>query len=368
MNKAKQKEMEADISFLRQQYQGINQQIGLPETLKAERLMERLDHPPTSKPAWEWRAFSGRRLAMACMLVLVVGIAAWFTRYGALFSGGGFTKVETEEAMEATAESLDEAASQAEAYALDEAAPQAEAYELGEAGYSMNEELPAGGADGAKMEAAPDPSLAENRLLFQRSGPAAPVPAVSRDEIKTAILNSLNQEGTEEFAPDLLSAQGTDSGTQPVKVGEVAVQYEEETGTITLSQGDQQQSFSVQPYAELMTGESTLCVAEQKEGAVEVTLYWVRQSVAAEKLLSCEQQGVYEDLMFTGGDSYTLLTQMEVTKEDVEQDAFLPMVDGKEIEPDTVQIVHGGTGAPRFSVSTNLSENEISSSAMLLVP
>ena len=348
------------------------------------------------------RARRRRTLAVACTLVLVVGLSvAYWQLQGPL---GQMQDLVSSNSQASTAESAESAAAEATAADADtQTEESAEAVE--EAAMPMmaappeeetaSDETASGGAGQTEQRSAETQDAAIAPQSAQPQQEQATVhPKMQqeqnetdsqREELRQRILASIDagqQEQSTEGNPDTggsgqqqanqLTAQSAEAtAEEPVEESVEAVVPEQEAETA----GDTQEGGSVsmlkngsvtydpssgevevmdlnqQPAATLtlpagaqvFASDVTLAaiVPDEQAQTVTLTLYSVEDLQNPQAVSTVTHQGELFDAYQSVSDSYTLVTSVWFDREQVEGGNFLPQVNGAELSPDQINIIEG---------------------------
>lgn len=351
-----------------------------------------------------------RRWAVACTLVLAVGLSAVFWKYGKSSSGAGAlvqnqstADTAVEEFMVGSAAAEEETAEAAGEETVDEAAVQQEA----------GEETTAEGETADTTAAQPAEASAEESAVQTQEKEVATEEMQAREDIRQRMLDSLasdvesrsivtesaSENGTAESAsvtseeeqsnPTTGGSEGEEQKPEPngilmsqppqeegeetteqpveetVQVEEAVVPQEQSTdaqvqsysikgGSLTYDpssgmvtvlnrSGEQTAAVSLSANAQLLCSDHSFAELVSDEGAATVTLtvYSLEDLSSPEQVSSICHEGTLFDIYQSGTDSYTLMTSVWFTREQIESGDFLPTVDGSEIDVKKINIIEG---------------------------
>ena len=190
-------------------------------------------------------------------------------------------------------------------------------------------------------------------------------------ELQQKILDSMNakqQEEPEEELPATAQTQAAQpeknllqgavkdakqSQLQKFELKTGSVSYDPTSGAITLQKtnGEEAASMQVTAGAKVLASEKSMAVIEEdtEGGTVCIKLYSLEDISNPQEVRKVIHQGELFDFYQSPGNSYTLVTSVWFTKEQVEAGEFLPQVDGETVSASKVNVIEGYGVADRVN-------------------
>ena len=324
-----------------------------------------------------------RRWAIACTLVLVVGLSAAYWKWQRPME-----QMKDMLTVESTAEQpVEEVAEEAaEDTASDESANGQPALKMGASKTSAQTEQPAEEPQEEPQVAAasqPPEQEPQAEAVLQEEQPqeesqvvtsaqqtTQEQPASARDQLRQQILNSISMAAdaqeesvslTESEEPVAETAEAAEEETQPFSIKSVmenaldsqpqtlslkngSLTYQPTTGEAVLSDksGKQASALQLEKNAAVLASESCLAVlCPQETQTVTMTVYDAQDLSAPQQVQQVTHQGELFDSYPSGAGSFTMVTSIWYTREQVEAGEFLPQVNGVEIQPEQVNVISG---------------------------
>ena len=132
-----------------------------------------------------------------------------------------------------------------------------------------------------------------------------------------------------------------------------SVSYDPTSGAITLQKtnGEEAASMQVTAGAKVLASEKSMAVMEEdtEGGTVCIKLYSLEDISNPQEVRKVIHQGELFDFYQSPGNSYTLVTSVWFTKEQVEAGGFLPQVDGETVSASKVNVIEGYGVADRVN-------------------
>jgi len=132
-----------------------------------------------------------------------------------------------------------------------------------------------------------------------------------------------------------------------------SVSYDPTSGAITLQKtnGEEAASMQVTAGAKVLASEKSMAVIEEdmEGGTVCIKLYSLEDISNPQEVRKVIHQGELFDFYQSPGNSYTLVTSVWFTKEQVEAGEFLPQVDGETVSASKVNVIEGYGVADRVN-------------------
>lgn len=151
----------------------------------------------------------------------------------------------------------------------------------------------------------------------------------------------------------------------------LSVEYEPASGQVVLfnAGGKEQSTLQVQENAQISVSENMISAISPNVEAdyVTLTIYSIKDAKNPKEIISTKNQGELFDSYQTGTDSYTVVTSVWFTAEQVDAGEFLPMVNDEELSPEQVNIIqgYGVAGKVNYLVTTTLSFDGVKTRADL---
>lgn len=407
-----QQQLEGEEQFFKQQFSSLPSPK-LPGSLSAQAMWEKIcagegDHqitvdptqmepPAPQKPEGKVLDFPGshkteekpkrnltvhrRRWAIACTLVLVVGLSAAYWKWQRPMEQMK-DMVTAESAAEQPVEEVAEEA--AEDTASVESANRQPSLKMGVPKTSAQTEQPAEEPqEEPQVAAASQPEPQAEAILQEEEQPqegsqavtsaqqtTQEQPASARDQLRQQILNSISMAAdaqeesaslTESEEPVAEAAEAAEEEAQPFSIKSVmenaldsqpqvlslkngSLTYQPTTGEAVLSDksGKQVSALQLEKNAMILASETSFAVlCPQETQTVTMTVYDAQDLSAPQQVQQVTHQGELFDSYQSGAGSFTMVTSIWYTREQVEAGEFLPQVNGVEIQPEQVNIISG---------------------------
>lgn len=326
-----------------------------------------------------------RRWAIACTLVLVVGLSAAYWKWQRPMEQMK-DMVTTKGAAEQPVEELVEEEAAAEAVedtALSESANGQPSLKMGTPKSSAQTEKPAEEPQEKPQVAAasqPEPQAEavlqeeqpqeESQVVTSAQQTTQEQPASARDQLRQQILNSISMAAdaqeesvslTESEEPVAETAEAAEEETQPFSIKSVmenaldsqpqtlslkngSLTYQPTTGEAVLSDksGKQVSALQLEKNVMILASETSFAVlCPQETQTVTMTVYDAQDLSAPQQVQQVTHQGELFDSYQSGAGSFTMVTSIWYTREQVEAGEFLPQVNGVEIQPEQVNVISG---------------------------
>ena len=394
LTQEEQQQLEGEEQFFKQQFSSLPSPK-LPGSLSAQAMWEKIcagegDHqitvdptqmepPAPQKPEGKVLDFPGshkteekpkrnltvhrRRWAIACTLVLVVGLSAAYWKWQRPMEQMK-DMVTAESAAEQPVEEVAEEA--AEDTASAESANGQPSLKMGASKTSAQTEQPA-------EEPQEEPQVAaasQSQVVTSAQQTTQEQPASARDQLRQQILNSISMAAdaqeesvslTESEEPVAETAEAAEEETQPFSIKSVmenaldsqpqtlslkngSLTYQPTTGEAVLSDksGKQASALQLEKNAAVLASESCFAVlCPQETQTVTMTVYDAQDLSAPQQVQQVTHQGELFDSYPSGAGSFTMVTSIWYTREQVEAGEFLPQVNGVEIQPEQVNVISG---------------------------
>ena len=353
-----------------------------------------------------------RRWAVACTLVLAVGLSAVFWKYGKSSSGAG-ALVQNQSTADTAVEEI-----MVESAAAEEEATKAEEETAGQTAAEavvQQEENGKTTDEGKTADATavqPTEASAEEDVVQAQEKTVTSEEIQAREDIRQRMLDSLasnvesrstvHESASENDAAESTAVTGEEEQSNPATGGGEGEDQKPEPNGIMMAQAPQEeedtteqpvektvqteeaimpqeqtsdtqvQSYSMKggsltydPSSGVVTvfnrsGEQTavvnlsvnaqlLCsdhsfaelVSDEETMTVTLTVYSLEDLSSPEQVGSICHEGTLFDIYQSGTDSYTLMTSVWFTREQIESGDFLPTVDGNEIDVKKINIIEG---------------------------
>lgn len=330
--------------------------------------------------------FSGknrRRWAIACTLVLAVGLSATFAVMQ--------QPMKTAESMvDSDSQDIEQDAPQTRQMPQNEAQPTPE--QAADDADTEENEAQVGAAlqesAAAEPESAPEieeAAVAETESVEKDSDTPAQASAAQQEQ---AVLKSVPaparsaEEGQDkQSAEEALKQQIlTALGEQPQQEAEQQVSYPLSSGSVSYSaqsgeailydrDGQQTSVISLPQSAQIIVNQDHIYAAVSEQGSVRTEGYSVKDLANPEKTIEFSQQGQLLDWYASEETGCTVVTSFVVTEQQTEEGDFLPIVDGAVVPAQQIQITESQlpeeTG--KYVITTVLTDDSVSTSCELFL-
>lgn len=141
----------------------------------------------------------------------------------------------------------------------------------------------------------------------------------------------------------LNQAQRSKVQTYSVKGGSLSYDPSTAAMTVLYRNGEQAATVQLAANAQVLASERSFAelVSDEQANTVTMTVYSLEELSKPEKVNSICHQGTLFDIYQSGTDSYTLMTSVWFTREQIESGDFLPTIDNSEIELKKINIIEG---------------------------
>lgn len=394
-----QQQLEKEQQFFKQQFSSIPDPK-LPSSLSAQAMWEKLcagegDHQITVDPAQmepqapqkkegKVLAFPDdrrkeeknrrnltvhrRRWAIACTLVFVVGLSAAYWKWQKPMEQMK-DMVTAESAAEQPVEEVVEEAAEQEQPEAKPAEEQKENPLLKKSAAPPEEpqtksQPQVAAASQPPQEESPQTQVQQQPQVAAASQPPQEEQQLSaREELQQQILSSMTADAgeqaaqlTEQDQPENAQAQAQtfsiksvmeeamDSQPQTLLLKNGSLTYQPSTGEAVLSDknGNQEATLQLGENAVVLASETSFAVIRSQEiQTVAMTLYDAQELDNPQQVQQVTHQGELFDSYQSGAGSFTMVTSVWYTQEQVEAGEFLPQVNGEEIQPEQVNVING---------------------------
>ena len=351
--------------------------------------------------------FSGknrRRWAIACTLVLAVGLSATF----AVMQQPMKT---AESIVDSASQNIEQDAPQTRQMPQNEAQPMPE--QAADDADTEENEAQVGAAlqesAAAEPESAPETeevavaetesvekdsdtpaqaSAAQQEQAVLKSVPAPPRSAEegqdkqsAEEALKQQILTALGEQPQQETAQQIQAAAFSaqpqaamqDEAEQQVSypLSSGSVSYSAQSGEAILYDRDGQQTsvISLPQSAQIIVNQDHIYAAVSEQGSVRTEGYSVKDITNPEKTIEFSQQGQLLDWYASEETGCTVVTSFVVTEQQTEEGDFLPIVDGAVVPAQQIQITESQlpeeTG--KYVITTVLTDDSVSTSCELFL-
>lgn len=310
-----------------------------------------------------------RRWAIACTLVLVVGLSAAYWKWQrpmeqmkdmVTTKGAAVQPVEElveEEAAEQTSEDTAPVEQQNSQPSLKMAAPQQQEPQVAPASQPPEQEPP---AEAVLAEEQPEETQ-------EAQQPMQAQPSSAREQLQQQILNSISMaadagaesempteseepvaesagEEAQPFSIKSVMENAMDTQPQTLSLKNGSLTYQAATGEAVLSDksGNRAAVLQLEEDAIVLASESCFAVlCPQQAQTVTMTVYDAQDLSNPKQVQQVTHQGELFDSYPSGAGSFTMVTSIWYTREQVEAGEFLPQVNGVEVQPEQVHLISG---------------------------
>ena len=406
-----QQQLEGEEQFFKQQFSSLPSPK-LPGSLSAQAMWEKIcagegDHqitvdptqmepPAPQKPEGKVLDFPGshkteekpkrnltvhrRRWAIACTLVLVVGLSAAYWKWqrpmeqmkdmvtaesaaeqpveevaeeatedtASVESANGqpSLKMGTPKSSAQTEQPAEEPQEKPQVAAASQPEPQAEAILQEEPPQEAQEESQEVTSTPQTMQESASPAweqLQQQILNSISMAAATGKESVSQTESEEPIAEAAEEEA-QPFSIKSVMENAMDSQPQVLSLKNGRLTYQPATGEAVLSdKSDNQMAvLQLEENAVVLASESCFAVlCPQESQTVTMTVYDVQDLSNPKQVQQVTHQGELFDSYPSGAGSFTMVTSIWYTREQVEAGEFLPQVNGVEIQPEQVNVISG---------------------------
>lgn len=396
-----QQQLEGEEQFFKQQFSSLPSPK-LPGSLSAQAMWEKIcagegDHqitvdptqmepPAPQKPEGKVLDFPGskteekpkrnltlhrRRWAIACTLVLVVGLSAAYWKWQ-----GPMEQMKDMLTVESTAEQpVEEVAEEAAEQTSEDTAPVEQQNSLPSLKKSAPLQEPqqepqvAPASQPPEQEPQAEAVLAEEQPeeTQEAQQPMQAQPSSAREQLQQQILNSISMaadagaesempieseepvaesagEEAQPFSIKSVMENAMDTQPQTLSLKNGSLTYQAATGEAVLSDksGNRAAVLQLEEDAIVLASENCFAVlCPQQAQTVAMTLYDAQELDNPQQVQQVTHQGELFDSYQSGAGSFTMVTSVWYTQEQVEAGEFLPQVNGEEIQPEQVNVING---------------------------
>lgn len=392
-----QQQLEGEEQFFKQQFSSLPSPK-LPGSLSAQAMWEKIcagegDHqitvdptqmepPAPQKPEGKVLDFPGskteekpkrnltlhrRRWAIACTLVLVVGLSAAYWKWQ-----GPMEQMKDMLTVESTAEQpVEEVAEEAAEQTSEDTAPVEQQNSLPSLKKSAPQQEPqvAPASQPPEQEPQAEAVLAEEQPeeTQEAQQPMQAQPSSAREQLQQQILNSISMaadagaesempieseepvaesagEEAQPFSIKSVMENAMDTQPQTLSLKNGSLTYQAATGEAVLSDksGNRAAVLQLEEDAIVLASENCFAVlCPQQAQTVTMTVYDAQDLSNPKQVQQVTHQGELFDSYPSGAGSFTMVTSIWYTREQVEAGEFLPQVNGVEVQPEQVNVISG---------------------------
>ena len=309
-----------------------------------------------------------RRWAIACTLVLVVGLSAAYWKWH-----GPMEQMKDMLTVESTAEQpVEEVAEEAAEQTSEDTAPveqQNSQPSLKMAAPPQQEPQVAPASQPPEQEPQAEAVLAEEQPeeTQEAQQPMQAQPSSAREQLQQQILNSISMaadagaesempteseepvaesagEEAQPFSIKSVMENAMDTQPQTLSLKNGSLTYQAATGEAVLSDksGNRAAVLQLEEDAIVLASESCFAVlCPQQAQTVTMTVYDAQDLSNPKQVQQVTHQGELFDSYPSGAGSFTMVTSIWYTREQVEAGEFLPQVNGVEVQPEQVHLISG---------------------------
>lgn len=309
-----------------------------------------------------------RRWAIACTLVLVVGLSAAYWKWQRPME-----QMKDMLTVESTAEQpVEEVAEEAAEQTSEDTAPveqQNSQPSLKMAAPPQQEPQVAPASQPPEQEPQAEAVLAEEQPeeTQEAQQPMQAQPSSAREQLQQQILNSISMaadagaesempteseepvaesagEEAQPFSIKSVMENAMDTQPQTLSLKNGSLTYQAATGEAVLSDksGNRAAVLQLEEDAIVLASENCFAVlCPQQAQTVTMTVYDAQDLSNPKQVQQVTHQGELFDSYPSGAGSFTMVTSIWYTREQVEAGEFLPQVNGVEIQPEQVNIISG---------------------------
>ena len=296
-----------------------------------------------------------RRWAIACTLVLVVGLSAAYWKWQ-----GPMEQMKDMLTVESTAEQpVEEVAEEAAEQTSEDTAP----VEQQNSQPSLKMAAP------PEQEPQAEAVLAEEQTeeTQEAQQPMQAQPSSAREQLQQQILNSISMaadagaesempteseepvaesagEEAQPFSIKSVMENAMDTQPQTLSLKNGSLTYQAATGEAVLSDksGNRAAVLQLEEDAIVLASENCFAVlCPQQAQTVTMTVYDAQDLSNPKQVQQVTHQGELFDSYPSGAGSFTMVTSIWYTREQVEAGEFLPQVNGVEVQPEQVNVISG---------------------------
>ena len=324
-----------------------------------------------------------RRWAIACTLVLVVGLSAAYWKWQRpmeqmkdMVTAESAAEQPVEEVAEEAAEDTASAESANEQPSLKMGTPKSSAQteqpaeEPQEKPQVAAASQPEPQAEAILQEEPPQEAQEESQEVTSTPQTMQESASPAWEQLQQQILNSISMAAdaqeesvslTESEEPVAEAAEAAEEEAQPFSIKSVmenaldsqpqtlslkngSLTYQPTTGEAVLSDksGKQASALQLEKNAMILASETSFAVlCPQETQTVTMTVYDAQDLSAPQQVQQVTHQGELFDSYQSGAGSFTMVTSIWYTQEQVEAGEFLPQVNGVEIQPEQVNVISG---------------------------
>lgn len=312
-----------------------------------------------------------RRWAIACTLVLVVGLSAAYWKWQRPME-----QMKDMLTVESTAEQpVEEVAEEAAEQTSEDTAPVEQQNSLPSLKKSAPLQEPqqepqvAPASQPPEQEPQAEAVLAEEQPeeTQEAQQPMQAQPSSAREQLQQQILNSISMaadagaesempieseepvaesagEEAQPFSIKSVMENAMDTQPQTLSLKNGSLTYQAATGEAVLSDksGNRAAVLQLEEDAIVLASESCFAVlCPQQAQTVTMTVYDAQDLSNPKQVQQVTHQGELFDSYPSGAGSFTMVTSIWYTREQVEAGEFLPQVNGVEVQPEQVNVISG---------------------------
>lgn len=309
-----------------------------------------------------------RRWAIACTLVLVVGLSAAYWKWQRPME-----QMKDMLTVESTAEQpVEEVAEEAAEQTSEDTAPveqQNSQPSLKMAAPPQQEPQVAPASQPPEQEPQAEAVLAEEQPeeTQEAQQPMQAQPSSAREQLQQQILNSISMaadagaesempteseepvaesagEEAQPFSIKSVMENAMDTQPQTLSLKNGSLTYQAATGEAVLSDksGNRAAVLQLEEDAIVLASENCFAVlCPQQAQTVTMTVYDAQDLSNPKQVQQVTHQGELFDSYPSGAGSFTMVTSIWYTREQVEAGEFLPQVNGVEVQPEQVHLISG---------------------------
>lgn len=312
-----------------------------------------------------------RRWAIACTLVLVVGLSAAYWKWQ-----GPMEQMKDMLTVESTAEQpVEEVAEEAAEQTSEDTAPVEQQNSLPSLKKSAPLQEPqqepqvAPASQPPEQEPQAEAVLAEEQPeeTQEAQQPMQAQPSSAREQLQQQILNSISMaadagaesempieseepvaesagEEAQPFSIKSVMENAMDTQPQTLSLKNGSLTYQAATGEAVLSDksGNRAAVLQLEEDAIVLASENCFAVlCPQQAQTVTMTVYDAQDLSNPKQVQQVTHQGELFDSYPSGAGSFTMVTSIWYTREQVEAGEFLPQVNGVEVQPEQVNVISG---------------------------
>lgn len=193
------------------------------------------------------------------------------------------------------------------------------------------------------------------------------------NQVQVLSEEATNEETVEEeeslLTGAVKSARQNRPQTYSLKNGSIS--YDPVSGTMILQnmKGEEVSSLAFSANAKIFAGDKSVAVIEEnaQDNMVSLTVYSLEEIENPQEVSHIVHQGELFDSYQSKGDSYTLVTSVWFTQEQIASGEFLPQINGEEVSADKVNIIegYGGSSEVNYHLTTTVTLDSVKTRADL---